>query len=851
MSDDVMLFSDEVRRRERARRRKEPLWGLLSFLLHAVVFAAIVLLTPVKELILPEEQQKEPMVISADRIESMAEVLEEARVQELLKQIADLQSVLHNMDVMKEQLAKDYDALAEQSVEDVHTQLEKLIDETAKQQQQAVEAQAVVNEEAREIVRVETTADLTNRETAQDLYKKSDTLKEVTAEKTATAQANAANALDKMQVKAEFAGYQKTAEAAELLREAQAEIAKVEDRSVAEAYETARTIASIAERDRRVKEYDKWKSDAVKQFEDRKNAIAAQKERQAKAEQDKVEAEKKAVEEQAAMAAAEKKVEELKAEKKFNEAKAAQKEVAQHKQARDRANRWAADVQRQANNARDAIQREEKRQEDNLRHQEKLAREQDKIKQELAKAREAEKRVQEPMKKLEEAKAAQEELNRRIEVLKATLAADTAQREKLSQGNEREENKLVDVQAPENLVKAFDLAKELESAITESYKDIKATQTAITKQMSIKAAEKLTDVAKPERLVADAAALEAKPRTKEEFDRQKKAQVAVIQEADVMVEATVAMMNEAMEIVMAGQKNAPELRNKEKPNEVQRLDENAFAQNAEAQAERLAAMKKESDFQLELESAAAEDSTQKAKDLAELMAKQDEAEKPQDKEGSPEKGDEGSSIGMMAGPPPLKGGELDLIPGNVMDLSGSAKNALPAKWMYISSWYVIGPFPNPNRMNLRRKFAPESVQDLDATYVGKDGRVLKWRFWQANNVDRPIPWDRKNTFKDAAQVMPENAEEYSIYYAYAEVFMDRDCDRWVAIGSDDRSDAWVNDLPIWGSSNKLKSWSLAEDYRRVHFKKGRNKVLVRIENGWHGMGWSFCISVDDAKSALQ
>ena len=98
--------------------------------------------------------------------------------------------------------------------------------------------------------------------------------------------------------------------------------------------------------------------------------------------------------------------------------------------------------------------------------------------------------------------------------------------------------------------------------------------------------------------------------------------------------------------------------------------------------------------------------------------------------------------------------------------------------------------------------------------------------------------------------MPDSPQSYAIYYAYAEVFMDRDCDRWVAIGSDDRSDAWVNDMPVWGSSNKLKSWKLAEDYRRVHFKKGRNRILVRIENGWYGMGWSFCISVDDAKSTL-
>ena len=101
-----------------------------------------------------------------------------------------------------------------------------------------------------------------------------------------------------------------------------------------------------------------------------------------------------------------------------------------------------------------------------------------------------------------------------------------------------------------------------------------------------------------------------------------------------------------------------------------------------------------------------------------------------------------------------------------------------------------------------------------------------------------------------AEVIPEKKEEYSIYYAYAEVFFDRGCDRWVAIGSDDRSDVWLNDVPIWGSSNKLKAWTLAEDFRRVHFKKGRNRILARVENGHWNCGWSLCISVEDAKTGL-
>ena len=491
----------------------------------------------------------------------------------------------------------------------------------------------------------------------------------------------------------------------------------------------------------------------------------------------------------------------------------------------DQAKRESQNAQRQMNEAKSRQARAEKKLPELLKKQAELA----KVKE--TRATEAQ------IKDLEKAESAQKRLNKEIETLKAVLASDSAELKKLAQEENRQENRLVDEQAAQlSMSKAYELAKQLESAIAESYKDIKATETAISKKMSFEAAQKITDVAKPERLVADAAALESKPRTKEALDKQKQAQTEVVREADNMVEATVAMMNEAMEIVM-GKDSSAQMGTKEKSKAVKRLEEKDLADRSseEAMAERMAAMEAEAEYQLKLENAAVEDSNEKAKDLSELMA-----------EDNAKAGENGSLTGANPGPPELKGGDLALLPGNVMSIGPDAKDAIPAKWMYVNSWHVIGPFPNPNRVNLRRKFAPESKVDLDATYIGKDGRVLKWEFCQAKNAKPPQPW-----MADwRAEVIPEKKEEYSIYYAYAEVFFDRDCDRWVAIGSDDRSDVWLNDVPIWGSSNKLKAWTLAEDFRRVHFKKGRNRILARVENGHWNCGWSLCISVEDAKTGL-
>jgi len=431
----------------------------------------------------------------------------------------------------------------------------------------------------------------------------------------------------------------------------------------------------------------------------------------------------------------------------------------------------------------------------------------------------------------------QAELNATIDILRKALAEDEARLEKLAQEN-RQENELVFKDAaPMQMVEAFELAKQLESEITESYKDIKATETAISRKMSFKAAERITDVAKPERIQANVEAIELKPRNKEDLDRQKQAQKEVVLEADTMLEASVKLMEDAMEIVMAKKE---EIGPHQKSKQIKWLEEKDFEQ--QQLEEKIAQMEQAAEFQVEMDKAAAEDESRKAKDLAALMnqLKADQLEEAN-----------GPKADLKAGqPPPLVGGEKWLQPGNVAAVGGEPPDgkAIPAKWMFISSWYVLGPFPNPDRVNLRRKFPPESVIDLDATYAGKDGKTLKWTFAQAHNVDTTYPWGGKA--KNAAEVFPPDKQEYAIYYAYAEVFFDRECDRWVAIGSDDRSDVWVNDFHIWGSSNKLKCWSLNEDYRRVHFKQGRNRILLRCENGHLGVGWSMCIALEEGSTKL-
>ena len=154
-------------------------------------------------------------------------------------------------------------------------------------------------------------------------------------------------------------------------------------------------------------------------------------------------------------------------------------------------------------------------------------------------------------------------------------------------------------------------------------------------------------------------------------------------------------------------------------------------------------------------------------------------------------------------------------------------DGMPMEWMYVTTWYTIGPFPNELRQHLHTKFPPETVVDLDASYPGKNGKRVKWTFVQS----------------DEPSVVPADPEQYAIYYAFTEIYSDRDRNVWIAVGSDDKANVWINDLPVWISGDQLKGWRINEGYRKVHLKKGRNRVLYRVENGWLGVCFSLSLHV--------
>ena len=199
--------------------RKELGWDFLSLLIHAALLAALVLCTPVREIVLkPRRQPASPTPPAPEKIERIGEKISEARARELHRDIEALQTVLNDMEVVRDQLHVDFDEVARELAVDIKEDLVEQLNAAKDFQRKAIENQKSIQKDVEKLAALE----------QEDLDKSHKELNDVAAKlfwedlmEVADIQARAQNALDRIRTAAEFAGYERVAEAAAELRDAQ------------------------------------------------------------------------------------------------------------------------------------------------------------------------------------------------------------------------------------------------------------------------------------------------------------------------------------------------------------------------------------------------------------------------------------------------------------------------------------------------------------------------------------------------------------------------------------------------------------------------------------------------------
>lgn len=370
-----------------------------------------------------------------------------------------------------------------------------------------------------------------------------------------------------------------------------------------------------------------------------------------------------------------------------------------------------------------------------------------------------------------------------------------------------------------SLADLYQTAVGTEDELAEIYKKIRAAELAMLRRIPLQRAMELTDVAKAVRPDLKSA-LETKVASGEDVPAVREAVQTAGAEINAMVNLGASLLMQAKGLSRAGSKGAE--------------GATITLEDIKAMSARMATM----------EGLAAEDESQRAKDLTGAM------------QAAAAAGGQGAGAGGLQGPGPqgqpgmpgYGGGGPPPMPKNMRALPGRKINSTSPSsgWLFVDSWYIIGPFDNARRENLEKRFPPETVVDLNATYLGKDNQPISWEFYQSPEAMVAPPFDHYKPHlkrRDYDVDYEARGLEYIIYYAYSELYFEQACDLWIAVGSDDFSKVWIEDQLVWSSGKQLKSWRADEGFRKIHFKQGLNRVLCRVENGWHATQFSLVLSL--------
>ncbi|MFP6724112.1 MAG: hypothetical protein VCF25_28170 [Candidatus Poribacteria bacterium] len=138
----------------------------------------------------------------------------------------------------------------------------------------------------------------------------------------------------------------------------------------------------------------------------------------------------------------------------------------------------------------------------------------------------------------------------------------------------------------------------------------------------------------------------------------------------------------------------------------------------------------------------------------------------------------------------------------------------------LDDWWVIHPFDNPDESGFDIAYSPEKEINLEQEYIGKNNCKLKW-------------YKTTGSGESAFSNVPEDD-----VIGYALTYIDSETERTeiLSLGSDDGIKVWVNDQLIW-SNFVHRALAPAQDVIALPLKKGSNKLLIKISNGWGPWGF--------------
>ena len=138
----------------------------------------------------------------------------------------------------------------------------------------------------------------------------------------------------------------------------------------------------------------------------------------------------------------------------------------------------------------------------------------------------------------------------------------------------------------------------------------------------------------------------------------------------------------------------------------------------------------------------------------------------------------------------------------------------------LGPWWVIFPFDNIDEKGFDTVYPPEVEIDFEKEYIGKEGRKIGWYKTDSRG---------ENVFSNVPE---DDVTGYALTYLES----DRDQNYLLSLGSDDTIKIWVNDQLVF-SKYVHRPLRRADDVIQLPVSKGRNKILVKVTNGYGPWGF--------------
>jgi hypothetical protein len=154
---------------------------------------------------------------------------------------------------------------------------------------------------------------------------------------------------------------------------------------------------------------------------------------------------------------------------------------------------------------------------------------------------------------------------------------------------------------------------------------------------------------------------------------------------------------------------------------------------------------------------------------------------------------------------------------------------------FVTSWWVIGPFPDPKRLTKSDVIQTGGPVDVSAS-VQDRGKTFEWR---AVRVDDPAG------MLDLEQAVAQQDDCGA--YAYAEITVDAARDVLLKIGSDDDVVCWLNGKQVhahWGG----RGYSPDQDVVPASLRAGTNTILLKVLD--QGGAWAAGMRITDASGRV-